>query len=98
MSDVITNYRIQKETFLEESIENDSLVLVKNEGNKKSKFTKCLDLCLFLPKKAFKIIPNSSIKLPFNFRGESSYSNWIMKILSLAFLFGAAAIAINYLS
>ena len=98
MNDVSTNYRIQKETFLEESIENDSLVLVKNEENKKSKFTKCLDLCLFLPKKAFKIIPNSSIKLPFNFRGESSYSNWIMKILSLAFLFGAAAIAINYLS
>ena len=31
MSDVITSYKIQKETNLEESIENDSLILVKNE-------------------------------------------------------------------
>ena len=97
MSDVITNYRIQKETILEESIENDSLILVKNEGNKKSKYKKCLEHCLFLPKKALRIIPNSSIKLPFNFRGESSYSNCIMKVLSLAFLFGTGAIANNYL-
>ena len=97
MNDVITNYRIQEETILEESIETDSLILVKKEEKNKSKFKKCLDLCLFLPKKALKIIPNSSIKLPFNFRGESSYSNWIMKIFSLAFLFGAGAIAFNYL-
>ncbi len=98
MNDVSNNYRIQKETILEESKEIDSLIIIKNEENKKSKFKKYLDFCLFLPKKALKIIPNSSIKLPFNFRGESSYSNWIMKILSLAFLIGAGAIAINYLS
>ena len=48
MNDVSTNYRIQKETFLEESIENDSLVLVKNEEHKKSKFKKCLDHCSLL--------------------------------------------------
>ena len=41
MSDVITNYRIQKETILEESIENDFLILVQNEENKKSKYKKC---------------------------------------------------------
>ena len=52
MSDVITNYRIQKETILEESIEIDSLILVKNEENKKSKYKKCLEHCLSLPKKA----------------------------------------------
>ncbi len=98
MNDVITNYRIQEETILEKSKENDSLIIVQSEENKKSKFKKCLNLCLFLVKKASKIIPNSSIKLPFNFRGESSYSNWIMKVLSLAFLIGAGAIAINYLS
>ena len=97
MNDVITNYKIQEESTLGKSKENDSLILVQNEENKKSKYTKYLDHCLFLFKKALKIIPNSSIKLPFNFRGESSYSNWIMKILSLAFLFGAGAIAINYL-
>ena len=51
MSDVINNYKIQKETILEESIENDSLILVKNEENKKSKLKKCFDLCLFLPRK-----------------------------------------------
>ena len=97
MNDVSTNYRIQRETILEENIENDSLILVKNEENKNGKYKKCLDHCLFLFKKALKIIPNSSIKLPFNFRGESSYSNWIMKILSLAFLIGAGAIAFSYL-
>ena len=78
-------------------METDSLILVKKEEKNKSKFKKCLDLCLFLPKKVFDIIPNSSIKLPFYFRGESSYSNWIMKVLSLAFLFGAGFIAISYL-
>ena len=92
INDVITNYKIQ-----EESKENDSLILVQNEENNKSKYKKCLDLSLFLPKKALKIIPNSSIKLPFNFRGESSYSNWIMKIISSAFLIIAGAIAISYL-
>ena len=51
MNDVINNYRIQEETILEESIENDSLILVKNEENKNSIFKKCFDLCLFLPKK-----------------------------------------------
>ena len=71
---------------LEESKENDSPILLKNEENKKSKFKNCLNLCLFLPKKASKIVPNSSIKLPLNFRGESSYSNWIMKIISSAIL------------
>ncbi len=70
MSDVITNYRIQKETILEESIENDFLILVQNEENKKSKYKKCLENCLALSKKASKIIPNSSIKLSLNFRGE----------------------------
>jgi hypothetical protein len=70
MNDVITNDKIQEETILEESIENNSQISVKNEENKKSKFKKCLDLCLFLPKKASKIIPNSSIKLPFYFRGK----------------------------
>ena len=35
MNDVSTNYKIQRETFIEESIENDSLILVKNEENKK---------------------------------------------------------------
>jgi hypothetical protein len=69
MNDVSTNYKIQRETIIEESIENDSLILVNNEENKKNKFKKCLDHCLFLPK-ALKLIPNSSIKLPFNFRGE----------------------------
>ena len=52
MSDVITNYKIQKETILEESIENDSLILVQNEENKKSKYKKCEEHCLFLLKKA----------------------------------------------
>ncbi len=70
MNDVITNYRIQQETILEETKENDSLILVKNEENKKNKYKKCLEHCLFLFKKASKIIPNSSIKLPLNFRGE----------------------------
>ena len=97
MSDVITNYRIQKETILEESIENDSLILIKDEENKKSKYKKCVEHCLVLPKKASKIIPNSSIKLPLNFRGESSYSNCIMKFFSLVFLVVAGFIAYNYL-
>jgi hypothetical protein len=44
-----------------------------------------------------KIIPNSSIKLPFFFRGEQSYSNWIMKIFSSAFLIGSVTFAIIYL-
>ena len=52
MNGVITNYRIQEKTILEESIENDSLILVKNEENKKSKFKKCLEHFLSLPKKA----------------------------------------------
>ena len=51
MNDVSTNYKIQRETIMEESIENDSLILVRNEENKKIKFKKCFDLCLFLPKK-----------------------------------------------
>ncbi len=51
MNDVSTNYKIQRETFIEERIENDSLILVKNEENKKRKFKKCFDLCLFLPRK-----------------------------------------------
>jgi hypothetical protein len=51
MNDVSTNYKIQRETFIEESIENDSLILVKNEENKNSIFKKCFDLCLFLPRK-----------------------------------------------
>ncbi len=97
MNDIITNYKILEETNLEENIENDSLILVKNEGNKKSKYKKCLEHCFFLPKRALRIIPNSSIKLPFNFRGESSYSNCIMKVLSLAFLIGVGIIAINYI-
>ncbi len=97
MNDVISSYRIQEESILEESIKNNSLILIKNEENKKSKYKKCLERCLFLSKKALKIIPNSSIKLPFNFRGESSYSNCIMKVLSLAFLIGVGVIAINYL-
>ena len=57
--------------------------------NNQSKLKKCLDLCLYLPKKALSIVPNSSIKLTFNFKGKTSYSNWIMKliaILSLLFL------------
>ena len=33
MNDVITNYKIQ-----EESLENDSLSLIRNEENKKSKY------------------------------------------------------------
>ncbi len=70
MNDISTNYRIQRETNIEESIENDFLILVKNEENKKSKYKKCLENCLIFPKKASKIIPNSSIKLPLNFRGE----------------------------
>ena len=45
-----------------------------------------------------KIIPKSSIKLPFTFEGESSYSSWIMKIMSSAFLMGTGALAISYLS
>jgi hypothetical protein len=67
MNDVINNYRIQEETIFEESKENDSLILVQNEENKKSKCKKCLDHSLFLLKNASKIIPNSSIKLPFYF-------------------------------
>ncbi len=51
MNDVSTNYKIQRETFIEESIENDSLILAQNEENKNSIFKKCFDLCLFLPKK-----------------------------------------------
>ena len=51
MNDVSTNYKIQRETIMEESIENDSLILVQNEENKKRKIKKCFDLCLFLPKK-----------------------------------------------
>ncbi len=70
MNDVINNYKIQEETILEESKENDSPILLKNEENKKSKFKNCLNLCLFLPKKASNIIPNSSINLPFYFRGK----------------------------
>jgi hypothetical protein len=70
MNDAKNNYRIQEETILEESIENDSLILEQNEGNKKSKYKKCLDISLFLLKKASNIIPNSSIKLPFYFRGN----------------------------
>ena len=70
MNDVSTNYRIQRETISTESIENDSLILVQNEENIKSKYKKCLYFCLFLPKKALRIIPNSSLKLPFYFRGE----------------------------
>ena len=57
--------------------------------NNQSKLKKCLDFCLCLPKKALSIVPNSSIKLTFNFKGKTSYSNWIMKliaILSLLFL------------
>ena len=38
MSDLSTNYKIQRETFIEESIENDSLILVQNEESKKSKY------------------------------------------------------------
>ena len=52
MNDISTNYRIQRETNIEESIENDSLILVKNEENKKSKYKKCLENCLIFAKKA----------------------------------------------
>ncbi len=41
MNDVANNYRIQEETIYEESIDNESLISVKNEENKKSKFKKC---------------------------------------------------------
>ncbi len=41
MNDVSNNYRIQEETIFEESIDNESLILVKNEENKKSKLKKC---------------------------------------------------------
>ncbi len=41
MNDVMTNYRIQEETIFEKSIEKDSLILVQNEENKKSKYKKC---------------------------------------------------------
>ena len=98
MNDDINSYRIQQETILEETIENDSLISVKNEENKKSKCKKCLERFLFLPKKVSNILPNSSIKLAFNFRGESSYSNYIMKVFSIAFLIVVGVIAINYLS
>jgi hypothetical protein len=37
MNDVITNYKIQEESTLGKSKENDSLILVQNEENKKSK-------------------------------------------------------------
>ena len=70
MNDLSTYYKIQRETIIEESTENDSLILVQNEENKKRKFKKCFDHCLFLPKKVLKIIPNSTIKLPFYFRGK----------------------------
>ena len=70
MNEVRTDFQIQQTIIPEQSKENHSLILVQNQQNKKSKFKKCLDLCLLFPKKALKIIPNSSIKLPFYFRGE----------------------------
>jgi hypothetical protein len=57
--------------------------------NNQIKLKKCLDFCLYLPKKALSLIPNSSIKLTFNYKGKTSYSNWFMKLigtLSLLFL------------
>ena len=84
-NDESNNYKVQKDNNLLEIIEEEEIILKKN---KKSKFKKWMNYFLYLPKLALRIIPNSSIKLPFYFKGKRSYSNWIMKLISTISLIG----------
>ena len=79
INDVINNHKIQEDSDCSESIEKKEKNLVNDN---KYTFKKFKDNFLYLPKKALRIIPNSSIRLPFYFKGKRNYSNWIMKLIS----------------
>jgi hypothetical protein len=43
------------------------------------------------------MLPNSSIKLTFNFKGKSSYSNWIMKLIATITLVYLVILTVGFL-
>ncbi len=89
------NYKIHEDSNFLQSIENEQIISVPN---KKSKLKKCMHYFLYFLKTAYGKIPNSYIKLPFIFKGKTSYSNWIMKLIAIISLFYLVILTVKLIS